>query len=453
MNPNTIITYLRQTIVSLQNLAQSEHAPLLALTALFLMLLFVFGVRSLMKNRALEVEPQTPDDLRSILNSWRQELQTTFKLESTSSHTILKNEMDSLLQRLHENQKLGQQRDESSLQRQIHFQHEMQQQTEKMRVMIEEQLHTNLEQKLSISFGGVADRLAKVHESLGEINNLNKSMTDFQKLMSNVKTRGLWGEVQLEQLLNQMLAPSQYEKNFKPSIASLEVVEFAIKLPGIHANEVVWLPVDAKFPVEHYLRIMEASETNNKEALLSAQKQLEAQIRQFAKSVGKKYINPPVTTDFAIIFLPSESLYAEVLRNQGLIERLQADYRVTLAGPTTFCALLSSLQMGFRSLQIQERTADVWKTLTEVKTEFNRFNLVIEAVRKKLSNSHDQMDEVARRSRVLEKKLTQLAALEEGRAEKSESEEYKAQTDLLEGAQDSATLTTEDDEVLLDRAL
>jgi len=278
--------------------------------------------------------------------------------------------------------------------------------------MVEEQLHVNLEQKLSVSFGNVADRLAKVHESLGEVSTLSRSMTDVQKLLSNVKTRGIWGEVQLGTLLEQMLAPNQYQRNFKPTPHGGDHVEFAIRLPG--NQEEVWLPIDAKFPTEYFLRIQEASENGNKEDLVTAQKQLEQQIKLFAKDVSKKYISPPRTTDFAVIFLPSESLFAEVVRTNGLLEKLQTEFRVTVAGPTTICALLCSLQMGFRSLQIQERTADVWKILQEVRFEFNKFASTVEAVQKKLAQANDQMEDVGRRSRVLEKRLTTLGELEGG---------------------------------------
>jgi DNA recombination protein RmuC len=282
---------------------------------------------------------------------------------------------------------------------------------EKIRLLVEDQLHNNLEKKLNASFSNVADRLAKVHESLGEVNNLSRNMQDMHKLFSNVKTRGIFGEVQLENLLSQMLAPNQYQKNFKPAPYGSEIVEFAVRLPGQHSE--VWLPVDAKFPNESMLRIQDSSERGNTDDLLAAQKMLEQQIKTFARDIAKKYINPPRTTDFAIMFLASESLFAETLRLPGLMEKIQMEYRITIAGPTTFCALLCSLQMGFRSLQIQERTADVWKILQEVRLEFNKFASTVEAVQKKLAQAHDQMDDVGRRSRVLEKRLTILEELEE----------------------------------------
>ncbi len=288
---------------------------------------------------------------------------------------------------------------------------------DRIRLMVEEQLHTNLEQKLAISFGNVADRLAKVHESLGEVSTLSRSMSDVQKLLTNVKTRGIWGELQLEALLGQMLAPAQYQKNFKPVPHGTDFVEFAIRLPG--HNEEVWLPVDAKFPTEHFMKIQEASESGNKEELIASQKLLEQQIRSFARDVSRKYISPPRTTDFAVIFLPSESLFAEVVRTNGLLEKLQTEFRVTVAGPTTFCALLCSLQMGFRSLQIQERTAEVWKILQEVRREFHKFATTVEAVQRKLAQAHDQMDDVGKRSRVLEKRLTTLGELEGGEGEEA----------------------------------
>ena len=344
------------------------------------------------------------------LESWRTELAILIRTESTTSNSQLRQEFDSLLRRLYEHQSLYQQRDDSAIQRQVQFHQEMGAHIDRIRLMVEEQLHTNLEQKLAVSFGNVADRLAKVHESLGEVSSLSRSMSDVQKLLTNVKTRGMWGEVQLGTLLEQMLAPNQYQKNFKPVPHGADHVEFAIRLPG-HQKE-VWLPIDAKFPTEHFMKIQEASENGNKDELVASQKLLEQQIKSFARDVSRKYVYPPRTTDFAIIFLPSESLFAEVVRTNGLLEKLQTEFRVTVAGPTTFCALLCSLQMGFRSLQIQERTADVWKILQEVRLEFNKFASTVEAVQRKLAQAHDQLDDVGRRSRVLEKRLTTLGELE-----------------------------------------
>lgn len=376
-----------------------------------ILIALLFTIQKLLLTKAIS-KTLTPhnEQISRALESWRIELTSLIRTESTSSNTQLRQEFDSLLHRLYEHQSLYQQRDDSAIQRQIQFHQEMGVHIEKIRLMVEEQLHTNLEQKLAVSFGNVADRLAKVHESLGEVSNLSRNMSDVQKLLTNVKTRGIWGEVQLESLLEQMLAPNQYQKNFKPVPHGTDLVEFAIRLPG--HNEEVWLPVDAKFPTEYFMKIQEASENGSKEELLASQKLLEQQIRTFAKDVSRKYISPPRTTDFAVIFLPSESLFAEVVRTNGLLERLQTEFRVTITGPTTFCALLCSLQMGFRSLQIQERTADVWKILQEVRQEFHKFASTVEAVQKKLAQAHDQMDDVGRRSRVLEKRLTTLGELE-----------------------------------------
>lgn len=379
-------------------------------TALVLMVLF-FIIQRLLLTRAISktLIPHN-EQMARALESWRMELTALIRTESNSSNSQLRQEFDSLLHRLYEHQSLYQQRDDSAIQRQIQFHQEMGVHIERIRLMVEEQLHTNLEQKLAVSFGSVADRLAKVHESLGEVSTLSRNMSDVQRLLTNVKTRGIWGEVQLEALLEQMLAPNQYQKNFKPIPHGTDLVEFAIRLPGHH--EEVWLPVDAKFPTEYFMKIQEASENGNREELIASQKLLEQQIRAFARDVSRKYISPPRTTDFAVIFLPSESLFAEVVRTNGLLERLQTEFRVTIAGPTTFCALLCSLQMGFRSLQIQERTADVWKILQEVRQEFHKFASTVEAVQRKLAQAHDQMDDVGRRSRVLEKRLTTLGELE-----------------------------------------
>ena len=397
---------------------ETLSSPYVTILAIFLVLTFtlitLFAILiswRLRKSVSLTLTTHN-EQITRALEGWRIEITSLIRTESTTSNTHLRQEFDSLLRRLYEHQSLYQQRDDSAVQRQIQFHHEMGTHIDRIRLMVEEQLHVNLEQKLSVSFGNVADRLAKVHESLGEVSTLSRSMTDVQKLLSNVKTRGIWGEVQLGTLLEQMLAPNQYQRNFKPTPHGGDHVEFAIRLPG--NQEEVWLPIDAKFPTEYFLRIQEASENGNKEDLVTAQKQLEQQIKLFAKDVSKKYISPPRTTDFAVIFLPSESLFAEVVRTNGLLEKLQTEFRVTVAGPTTICALLCSLQMGFRSLQIQERTADVWKILQEVRFEFNKFASTVEAVQKKLAQANDQMEDVGRRSRVLEKRLTTLGELEGG---------------------------------------
>ena len=236
---------------------------------------------------------------------------------------------------------------------------------------------------------------------------------DLKRLMSNVKTRGVWGEIQLETLLDQILTPEQYDRNVRMKEGSAEAVEFAIKLPGggDGGGTVVWLPIDAKFPVEDYHRLFDAQESCDPAAAENAAKMLSVTIRNCAKTICDKYLNPPVTTDFGIMFLPAEGLYAEVIRRTGLVESLQRECRVIVAGPATLAALLNSLQMGFRTLAIQKRSSEVWKLLGAVKTEFGNFGATLEGVKKKLDQASNTMDDAAKRSRAIERKLRNVEEL------------------------------------------
>ena len=234
---------------------------------------------------------------------------------------------------------------------------------------------------------------------------------DLKKVMTNVKVRGTWGEIQLGALLEQMLAPDQYVANAAPRRDGGERVEYAVRLPGPADGEEVLLPIDAKFPVEDYQRLVEASERGDAAAVEAASKALEVRIKGCAKDIHDKYLSPPRTTDFGILFLPTEGLYAEIIRRPGLGELLQRDYKVTVAGPTTLTALLNSLQMGFRTLAIQKRSSEVWKVLGDVKTEFVKFGEVIEKVEKKLGEASNQLQSVHQRSRVLQRKLKDVQAL------------------------------------------
>lgn len=290
---------------------------------------------------------------------------------------------------------------------------------ESMRQTVDERLHGTLEQRLGESFKQVSERLEQVHKGLGEMQVLATGVGDLKKVLSNVKTRGGWGEVQLEALLEQMLSPEQYERNVKTREGSGEVVEFAIRLPGKpdEGLEFVWLPIDAKFPLEDYQRLVDASHAGDRELLELAARALEKRVRQCAKDISSKYLSPPRTTDFAVMFLPTEGLYAEVVRRTGLLEVLQRDHRVVVAGPSTFAALLNSLQMGFRTLAIQERSSEVWKILGAVKTEFRKFGDVLDGVKKKLDQASKTMDEAAVRSRQIERKLRQVEELPAGEAQ------------------------------------
>lgn len=291
---------------------------------------------------------------------------------------------------------------------------------EQMRVTVDEKLHATLEQRLGESFKQVSDRLEMVYKGLGEMQTLASGVGDLKKILSNVKTRGIWGEVQLENILEQILTTDQYSKNVATKKNSSERVEFAIKLPGRDPKEdaCIWLPIDAKFPQEDYQRLLEAQDNADVQAAESAAKSLEIRIKSFAKDIKDKYIDPPGTTDFAIMFLPTEGLYAEVLRRTGLCEILQRDYRIITAGPTTLTAILNSLHMGFRTLAIEKRSSEVWSLLGAVKTEFGRFGDILDKTQKKLQEASNTIEDAARKSRKIERKLKQVQVLSPQEAEK-----------------------------------
>ena len=284
---------------------------------------------------------------------------------------------------------------------------------EEMRKTVDEKLQGTLEKRLGESFKMVSERLEQVHKGLGEMQTLAIGVGDLKKVLTNVKTRGTWGEMQLGNLLEQVLAPEQFEKNVATKVGSADRVEFAIKLPGrdVQDGKAVWLPIDAKFPKEDYERLVEAAEQADVEAVEQAARQLELRIRAEAADIHNKYIDPPNTTDFGILFLPTEGLYAEVLRRIGLAESLQRDFRVVIAGPTTLAALLNSLQMGFRTLAIERRAGEVWTVLGAIKTEFGKFGGVIEKVQKKLQEASNVIDDVVVRKKAMERKLRTIHEL------------------------------------------
>ncbi len=283
---------------------------------------------------------------------------------------------------------------------------------EEMRKTVDEKLHATLEQRLGESFKIVSDRLEKVHQGLGEMQQLAIGVGDLKRLLTNVKTRGTWGEVQLEMLLEQVLTPEQYAKNVETVPGSGERVEFAIKLPGNDdAGTPVWMPIDAKFPKEQYERLAEAADRADVEGVAQASKELERAVRGEAKTIGEKYLSPPLTTDFAILFLPTEGLYAEVIRRPGLADELQRVYRISIAGPSTLSALLNSLQMGFRTLALEKRSSEVWQVLGAVKTEFGKFGDVLAATKLTLERAAKNIDQAEVRSRQMARKLKSVEAL------------------------------------------
>jgi DNA recombination protein RmuC len=284
-------------------------------------------------------------------------------------------------------------------------------QIDKMRATVDEKLQGTLEKRLGESFKLVSDRLEQVHQGLGAMQQLASDVGGLQRVLTNVKTRGGWSEWQLGVLLDEMLTPEQFAKNMRMRDDTDERVEFAIKLPGDENGAPVWLPVDAKFPMEHYDRLAAAQEKGDPAAVETAIKTLETQLRRCAKDICEKYINPPKTTDFALLFLPSEGLYAEAIRRVGLVQNVQRDCRVTFVGPTTLAALLNSLQMGFRTLAIQKRSSEVWNLLAAVKTEFGKFGESLSAVREKIDQASRKMEDVDVRSRAITKKLRDVEEL------------------------------------------
>lgn len=282
---------------------------------------------------------------------------------------------------------------------------------EKMRITVDEKLQGTLEKRLGESFKLVNDRLESVYKGLGEMQSLAQGVGDLKKVFTNVKSRGYWGEVQLSTILEQFLTNEQYDTNVKTRPSSNDLVEFAIKLPGKNDNEFVWLPVDSKFPIEDYSRLVDAEEAGDVTLVSECRKKLENSVKSFAKDIYDKYIEPPFTTDFGIMFLPTESLYCEVLKNTGLCELIAQKYRITVAGPTTFVALLNSLQMGFKTLAIEKRTSEVWQLLGMVKSEFTKFGDILDKTNKKLLEISSTMELASRKSRTIERKLRKVEAL------------------------------------------
>ena len=281
---------------------------------------------------------------------------------------------------------------------------------EQMRAVVDEKLQSTLEKRLGDSFKQVSERLEQVYAGLGEMRTLAAGVGDLKKVLSNVKTRGTWGEIRLGQILEQILTPEQYTGNVVTKAGGSERVEFAIRLPGPDADrgEIVWLPIDAKFPQEDYQRLLDAQEAADKEQADRSLRNLEIRVKAEAKAIRDKYIDPPHTTDFAILFLPVEGLYAEVLRIPGLCDHLQREHRVVVTGPTTLAALLNSLQMGFRTLAIERRSSEVWELLSVVKTEFGKFGDTLSKTKKKLQEAAHTIDQAEVRTRAIERSLRRV---------------------------------------------
>ncbi len=282
---------------------------------------------------------------------------------------------------------------------------------EEMRRTVDEKLHATLEQRLGESFKLVSERLEQVHKGLGEMQTLAAGVGDLKRVMTNVKTRGTWGELQLGAIIDNVLTPAQYEKNVKTQPGSDELVEFAIRLPGKSDEQPVWLPIDSKYPVEHYQRLLDAQDSADKAAIAAAGNAFEASIKFEAKKIFSKYVAPPYTTDFAVLYLPTEGLFAEVMRRPGLVEAVQNDCRVMITGPANLAAMLSSLQMGFKTLAIEKRSSEVWGVLGQVKSEFVKFGAIVDQTRKSIDAAAKRFEQVDVRTRAIQRRLRDVQEL------------------------------------------
>ncbi len=375
--------------------------------------------------------------LRQEIAANREEMSQSQRCAREELAQALRGMHDSLLQRL-EMQQGGQEGKiealRSTLAEQLSaLRQETGRQLERIRVTVDEQLQGTLERRLGESFHQVGERLEMVARGLGEMQGLAAGLGDLKKMLGNVKTRGTWGEVQLGGLLEQVLAADQYAANVSTRNRG-ERVEFAVKLPGRAAerDEVVWLPIDAKFPLEDYQRLLEAQEQGDAVAAESAGRQLEQRIKLCAREIRDKYLDPPATTDFGILFLPTEGLFAEVLRRPGLSDTVQRECKVVIAGPTTLWALLNSLQLGFRTLAIEQRSAEVWQLLAAVKTEWSRYGEILGRIQQKLHEASNSLDQAQTRSRAIGRRLGAVQQLPAGQSAtlfelSSESERHQAE--------------------------
>lgn len=370
-------------------------------TILLLLLVLMQAVIFIMLWRLLQTRRQQGQELGAEVNSQLESLERRFyenvrdlrseqntlaraaRMESQAASDRLGEQLDKKLEKLTESTAAN---------------------LEQIRLTVDEKLQSTLERRLGESFQQVSLRLEQVHRGLGEMQTLAGGVGDLKRILSNVKNRGIWGEMQLGVLLRDLLAPEQFAENVAVKQGSAERVEFALKLPG-SKDETVWLPIDAKFPQEDFQRLMEAREQADTAAADIALKQLERRLKSEARDIQNKYLCPPQTTDFAIMYLPIEGLFAEAVNLPGLLDELQRTYRVCVAGPTTLAALLNSLQMGFKTLAIEKRTGEVWRTIAAVKQDFVTFSLLLDKTKKKLQEASGHIDAAARRSRVINKRL------------------------------------------------
>jgi len=358
--------------------------------------------------------------VQTLLNTQLKEVRDTQSTESANARETLVQQLNvttsQLMQQLQllndtTERRLTQMR-ENIEQRLTSIEQKNETKLEQMRQTVDEKLHATLEKRLGESFKQVSDRLEQVHKGLGEMQSLAAGVGDLKRVLTNVKTRGTWGEMQLANLLEQVFTPEQYAANVATVPESTARVEFAIKLPGRSESEPVWLPIDAKFPREQYDRMQDAQDAADAEALAKAQSELVNAILKEARTIAEKYVSPPHTTDFAILFLPTEGLYAEVARQAGLLDTLQREHRVVVAGPTTLMAILNSLHMGFRTLALEKRASDVWQVLGAVKTEFGKFGDVLAKTRDSLERAAKNIDSAQVRTRAMTRALSGVEQLE-----------------------------------------
>ena len=373
---------------------------LLALT--LLVSISIAGLLGLFLSRARSAEREAREELSRSLATFSQTLTT----QIGSAATLQNGQMDGLRRAIDDNLARVHGTLDQKLER---LQQDNSAKLEQMRQTVDEKLHATLEKRLSESFRHVSERLELVHKGLGEMQTLAAGVGDLKKVLSNVKTRGVFGETQLAALLEQVMTPEQYEKNVATRPGSKERVEFAIRMPG--QDKHVLLPIDAKFPIEDYQRLQAAQEAGDRAALEMAERALETRVKLEAKTIAEKYVEPPHTTDFAVLYLPFESLFAEVLRRPGLFDQIQRQYRVTICGPTNMLAVLNSLQMGFRTLAIQQRSSEVWKVLGTVKSEFGKFAEVLANTKRQLQTVANTIDQAEVRTRQIERKLKDVEAL------------------------------------------
>ena len=367
------------------------------------------------RKEASETAQSQREELRNNLGAFEKRLDDNAKAQQD----LLRERFEDLLKQLHNQgkQSLDAVKDvRETVEKQLkEIRDDNGKRLEEMRKTVDEKLQDTLEKRLGESFKQVSERLELVHQGLGEMQTIASGVGDLKKVLTNVKTKGILGEYQLANIIEQMLPREQYEENVATRPGSNERVEFAVRMPGNSANEVVWLPIDSKFPLNGYETLLAARESGDASAIEAAEKALTSTLEKFAKDISTKYVEAPHTTDFGVMFLPIESLYAEVLRHPGVFETLQRKYRITVTGPTTMSALLNSLQMGFRTLAVTKRSSEVWKILEEVKTEFGKFSTHLEKVDSNLAKAKKSLEELRNtRTNVMQRKLRDVATLDAG---------------------------------------